>query len=309
MISVIIPIYNSEKWLKKCLDSVLGQTYEDLEIILVNDGSTDNSITICNVYARVDSRIKVIHQQNAGALKARWNALSIARGEWISFVDSDDWIEPKMYAEMLSIAEENTDIIWCGVKMELSNNTQQDYHIKFKSDTKYLTQELLKGKIPGWSCNKLIKRSLLNDRRIDMENADMMMEDVLLSVQLFALKPQIKYIDKPFYHYNRQNENAVTAQNAAKIYRKAQKNIQLIYDFLISHKLYPLYRNAFNTLAMRFKIAEASNSSIRDAKKIFPFAHKNMSSMPLQTSVLKCLYWFYFNTGAIGEKLYSITHR
>ena len=111
-ISVIIPVYNREKSLKKCLDSVMGQTYKNLEIILVDDGSKDSSGVICDEYAAGDSRIKVIHQQNAGVAAARNAGLAMATGDYIGWVDSDDWIEPDMYECMLDNAQKyEADIV------------------------------------------------------------------------------------------------------------------------------------------------------------------------------------------------------
>ena len=104
-ISIIIPIYNREKSLKKCLDSVIRQTYENLEIILVDDSSQDNSGIICDDYANTDKRILVIHQQNAGVSAARNAGLAMVTGDYIGWVDSDDWIEPDMYECMLKNAQ------------------------------------------------------------------------------------------------------------------------------------------------------------------------------------------------------------
>ena len=113
LISVIVPVYNVEKYLKKCVNSICNQTYENLEIILIDDGSTDNSGLICDELSCKDNRIVVIHQNNGGQATARNMGLSAAKGEFIGFVDSDDWIEPKLYETMLSIIQ-NHDIAICG---------------------------------------------------------------------------------------------------------------------------------------------------------------------------------------------------
>ena len=114
-ISVIVPIYNVEKYLDRCLKSIINQTYKNLEIILIDDGSPDNCGTICDEYAKKDNRIKVVHKDNGGLVKARNTGLDIATGEYISFIDPDDWIELNMYEEMIKIADEtNTDIVRCG---------------------------------------------------------------------------------------------------------------------------------------------------------------------------------------------------
>lgn len=105
-ISVIVPVYKVEAVLKKCLDSIITQTYENLEIILVDDGSPDSSGEICDEYSKRDSRVKAIHKKNAGVAAARNSGLKVATGEYCIFVDSDDYIEPIMYQSMIQIAEE-----------------------------------------------------------------------------------------------------------------------------------------------------------------------------------------------------------
>ena len=107
LISVIVPVYNVEKYLNKCIESIVNQTYTNLEIILVDDGSPDNSGAICEEYAKKDPRIKVIHQENAGAPAARNVAIDKAVGEFMYFMDSDDWAEPTMLEDMYTLAEEN----------------------------------------------------------------------------------------------------------------------------------------------------------------------------------------------------------
>lgn len=116
LISIIVPIYNVEKYLIKCLDSILSQTYSNLEIILVNDGSTDNCGKICDDYANIDSRIKVIHKQNGGLINAWKAGLTVIKGEYLGFVDSDDYIDKDMYELLMeSMSKHNSDIAMCGV--------------------------------------------------------------------------------------------------------------------------------------------------------------------------------------------------
>ena len=129
MLSVIVPVYCCEKYLAKCVDSICNQTYKDLEIILVDDGSLDNSSEICDELSNNDSRIKVIHKENGGVSSARNAGLDIATGDYITFVDSDDYIENVMYAEMLSVAEKyNCDIVMCDCIKECKNYTELYSH-------------------------------------------------------------------------------------------------------------------------------------------------------------------------------------
>ena len=128
MISVIVPVYKTEKFLSDCIKSILNQTYHDLEVILVNDGSPDSSGQICEEYAKKDSRIKVIHQENAGVASARNTGLNLAAGEYITFVDSDDYICPQMYEEMLKCAKKNhCDLVMCDCMKVYSDGRQEMY--------------------------------------------------------------------------------------------------------------------------------------------------------------------------------------
>ena len=116
LISVIVPVYNIEAYLRKCIDSILAQTYTNLEIILVDDGSTDNSGEICNEYAAKDARIRVIHKGNGGLSSARNTGIDIATGKYIGFVDSDDYLAPDMYEKLLgAIVNNHADISVCNV--------------------------------------------------------------------------------------------------------------------------------------------------------------------------------------------------
>ena len=115
-VSVIVPVYNTEQYLKECVDSLLKQTLTDLEIILIDDGSPDNSAYICDEYAKLDSRVKVIHKENGGLSSARNAALDICKGEYIGFVDSDDFVEPTMFEELYNSAiNYNSDISICAL--------------------------------------------------------------------------------------------------------------------------------------------------------------------------------------------------
>lgn len=113
-VSVIVPVYNVEKYLARCVDSITSQTYENLDIILVDDGSTDNSGRICGEYAKKDTRIRVIHQKNKGASAARNCGITAASGNYIGFIDSDDWIDKDMYELLVNTAiEHHADIVRC----------------------------------------------------------------------------------------------------------------------------------------------------------------------------------------------------
>lgn len=137
MISIIIPVYNAEKYLPKCIDSILQQTYQDFELILVDDGSTDNSLSVCEKYAERDKRIRVLHKQNGGQGSARNLGLSVFNGDYVTFIDSDDWVDSKLLYVLLSNAiRTNADISCCSVYSdENGSDRKRDSELIVKNNT------------------------------------------------------------------------------------------------------------------------------------------------------------------------------
>ena len=165
MVSIIVPVYNTAKYLYNCIDSLVGQTYTDIEILLVNDGSTDQSGEICESYAARDARIVVLHQENAGVSSARNAALAVAQGQYVAFVDSDDWVSETYIEDMLdAMARANADFVSCGMfAVNNRHDTVQD-----KTDCAQILQGrevyralLCNGQVGGYLCNKLFKRELI----------------------------------------------------------------------------------------------------------------------------------------------------
>lgn len=115
LISVIVPVYNVKNYLKQCVQSIVGQTYKNLEIILIDDGSTDGSGELCDILKKTDERIKVIHEENSGLSEARNTGLNAARGKYIGFVDSDDYIEPNMYDILIKLCKKNKTSVACEI--------------------------------------------------------------------------------------------------------------------------------------------------------------------------------------------------
>lgn len=164
-ISVIIPVYRVEKYIRRCLDSVIGQSYRNLEIIVVDDGSPDNCGVICDEYAAHDERIRVIHKQNGGVSSARNAGLAIAEGEWIGWIDSDDWVEPDMYEYLLNNAlESGADICVCGRREIYSNrNVRRGWEQKQVLDTEEALALLLANDaMQNFLWDKLWRRELFD---------------------------------------------------------------------------------------------------------------------------------------------------
>ena len=165
MISVIIPVYNVEPYLRKCLDSVVGQTYQDLEILIVDDGSTDGSGKICDEYKK-DARVRVFHTENRGLSAARNQGLDEAKGDWIGFVDSDDWIEPDMYELLIERAmETGADVVECGCYTDFASARIERPAIKRTVSGEEAVEALIKDEIRTQVWNKIWKYQLFTEIR------------------------------------------------------------------------------------------------------------------------------------------------
>lgn len=242
MISVIVPVYNSAPYLAQCLNSILAQTYSNVEIICVNDGSTDESLEILHTFAQNEPRITVLSQENAGVSAARNAGLDAAKGEYITFVDSDDALEPDMYETLLNLAAEHqADIAHCGYKkIHLDGTTKDVQGTKslLVQDSWEAAECLLTGKyFVGSPCNKLYKRELFTDVRFDPSLK--INEDVLMNVQVFRKAKQLAFFDVPKYHYY---ERAGSSCSRTNQLRKKQDCVAAAQKMLEACKDTPLER-------------------------------------------------------------------
>jgi glycosyltransferase involved in cell wall biosynthesis len=214
--SVILPIYNVEAYLRECIESILNQSYKDFELILVNDGSKDKSPDICNEYAKNDTRIKVIHQKNAGQSVARNNGLAIASGDYIIFIDSDDFIISKDFLKKIAEKTTNhTDLIFFKFR-NFSDKTKTLSNCRFSY--KNASQEkTMSGKIQklvdddafyGMAWIKAIRRLLLIENNINFENG-LLGEDTEWNYHLLMYTKSIEFIDESFLAY-RQREGSTS---------------------------------------------------------------------------------------------------
>ena len=207
LISLIIPVYKVEKYLEKCIQSVINQTYENLQIILVDDGSPDNCGKICDEYAKKDHRIEVIHKSNGGLSDARNKGLEIAKGEYIGFVDSDDYIEADMYEVLYNLLKQyNADVSICNFytvsqgKISIKN---ADNGINEYNRIKILKEILLDKNIQSYAWNKLYKKELFDEIKYPVGKK---YEDIGTTFYLLEKCNKVVVIGKPEYYYiNRQD--------------------------------------------------------------------------------------------------------
>lgn len=215
--SIISPVYKVEPYLRRCIDSILVQTYEDWELILVDDGSPDNSGNICDEYALKDSRIRVLHKTNGGVSSARNLGLQETKGEWVLFVDSDDKIERFALATIAeAIEKQPADLFIYSIKEVIDEKKSNEHHYPLTINKVYNKQEVEQELIPfackGSSfinspCNKAYRLSIIKDNNILFQNR-IMGEDWLFNVEYIQHVDSAIYIDKLLYNYMRNGESA-----------------------------------------------------------------------------------------------------
>lgn len=237
LISVIVPIYNVEPFLPRCIDSIINQTYRDLEIILVDDGSPDNCGTICDDYAKKDSRIIVIHQKNAGQGAARNAGLSIARGTYIGFVDSDDWIAPSMYETLAdNLIKEKADIAVCGRYLEYESGEAVSAFcfqgVRVFDSHEASRRFLLSEGIDAAVWDKLYTKKLWCYTRFPSEYVS---EDVPIISQMLVRADRVVHCGVPLYYYLQRggssSHSAFNAKSAGLYYYSKEANVLLTRQF------------------------------------------------------------------------------
>ncbi|WP_291236072.1 glycosyltransferase family 2 protein [Frisingicoccus sp.] len=220
-ISIIVPAYNIEDYLGRCLDSLLAQSYQNLEIIVVDDGSADRTAEILDAYAIKDSRIIAVHQQNQGVSAARNHGLDLATGDYIGFTDGDDLVEPDMFAFLANLLDKKkVDIAHCGYQMVFPNRIDYYYNtgIERLMNNDEGVYELLTGTMiePGlW--NKLYRAELFQTVRLPVGVQET--EDLLCNFELFMLAKNSYFADVPKYHYMLREGSATTSVMSEKKYR------------------------------------------------------------------------------------------
>ena len=243
LISVIVPIYNTELYLDKCMQSILNQTYRNLEIILVDDGSTDNSSQMCDLYAGKDSRIRVIHKENGGQSSARNVGLNVCTGDYISFVDSDDWIELDMYSTLVEQLEKHgVDLAVSGRYDAYENSEVRRIGKQLGKNGVFSAYDILPqmalGQLSDFSvCDKLHKRNLWENIRFPEGE---IYEDFAVMYKVLLAAGSVFLCDKPLYTYYHRSNSTVTGgfREALIFYPKQTREF---LEFIESR--YPEYLN------------------------------------------------------------------
>lgn len=238
MISVIIPVYNVQEYLTECVESVLNQEYKDFELILVDDGSTDNSGVYCDEFAKKDARVKVVHQQNSGLSEARNKGLEIALGDFITFIDSDDFIHQQMLRQLyLNLVEAEADVSVCGFQYVKSN--KQPFDRKLSNRTNVISGREAAGMIINLSdrgmiiaCSKLYRRTLFQNLKYPKGKLH---EDEFVTYQLFDQAGIVVISEAKLYYYRLRKDSITGSRYSLKRLDKLEA-LRLCIDYYIEKK-------------------------------------------------------------------------
>lgn len=276
-VSVVVPIYNVELYLPRCIESLISQTYRDLEIILVNDGSPDRCLEISERYARQDRRIKVISQANAGLSAARNTGLREATGKYVMFVDSDDWIDADMIEVMFdNIVRNNAEFCCCRIKYEnpsLGRSIEYGHTFvrELLTGKEVLEDALMVRNIPTSACGKLYQRDFLIDNQLFFKEG-IVNEDTLFSLQISCLACRVSFGNNVFYHVF-EREGSISRSSQERLFRDMVTALEQARQFLKIHNRYEEVRICFKARYLKsllYNILQiAQRLRLKEYKRIF----------------------------------------
>lgn len=287
-ISIIVPVYNMEQYLRQCVDSIVAQTFENWECLLIDDGSTDNSGKICDDYSEKDDRIRVVHKKNGGLSSARNVGVSLAQADLIGFVDSDDWIDADMYMRLYqSMKKNSSDIAVCGIYFNTSK--------KEIPKPVLLKEDILDGKealwliledeyIPSYAWNKLYKKSLSDG----FPFPEILFEDYAVVYKWFSRAKKVSLCHAPAYHYRQRGGSIIHNRDAATEYLRFELDKER-YDFVCQCKTFSerhkeAYKKQLIKLALRTtKHIAWKNMDSTDSRQYIERIVADISSFPHNT--------------------------
>ena len=336
-VSIIVPVYNVEKYLRRCMESLINQTYKNIEIIVINDGSSDNSLNILKEYEVADNRIKLINKNNEGLSQTRNVGIEVASGKYITFVDSDDWIANDMIDRMYKLAEsEKLDLVISSYIREYKNKSipkifnNIEYMKIYNEDDVY--KELYR-KLVGpigseiespenldslvIACGKLYKASLIKEKVKFIDTLIIGTEDCLFNIHVFSQVKKALFINEPLYHYWKGNENSLTTGYRKDLKGKWKRMYLYIENYLKENDDEEIFFEALNNRiclsTMGLAINECSKkNNISELKKIRniysilneeyirnAFENFNLSKLPIHWRI-----FYFFNKFRIAFGTY-----
>lgn len=307
MISIIVPVYNTSIYLKECIESILNQTYSDIEVIIVDDGSTDNSLSICEEYRDKDKRVRIFHKENSGVSATRNFGLRIADGDFISFCDSDDIIKPELYSILLQKLEETGADRVCGGYEYLYPDNHRLYCTPRKYDGIYKCSDLIKimiddGTLSGFLFsgvnNSLFKSEIIKHNNIRFKENVKYNEDSLFSFE-YALHSRTLYSIQslPLYLYRQHNASSTKKRPKEKVYDSLHSALDVIVKNRndIDYELQMKRRTVTETLWAI--LDNGNNGSITESTKI-------IDNIVKSKDLINCLRYIDYRTLNIYKKLF-----
>lgn len=240
-VSIIVPVYKVERFLPRCLDSIINQTLKDIEIICVNDGSPDNSLQILEDYAKKDLRIKIINQENSGPSVSRNKGILMAQGEYIGFVDSDDWLDIDFYEKLYAAAQKyDADIAACGIKV-YRKYSRENYMLKYTkeccvddAERKFYLCDVPETCYVG---NKIYRTAFIKNRKIEFEAGIHMQEDISFTMETLYYSKKFVTVPGTLYNYDRRNENSIVKTKSLKMKQDVKYTQNKMFEFLKSNNI------------------------------------------------------------------------
>ena len=231
-LSIIVPVYNVEKYIRRCIDSISNQSFEDFELLLIDDGSTDNSGKICDEYAKKDKRIVCIHQENSGVSAARNKGLDIAKGDYIGFVDSDDYIHKDMYKELIyHLEENNADVSICSIILTFENYAKPKENtgkVQVFCGKKTCYENLLLNNFGFFVYNKIFKRDLCGQVRFNIKMK--IAEDAYFNYLTWKYIDKVVKIEKALYFYVQERDGRATGSGFSDCSMQLLDYYKLVYE-------------------------------------------------------------------------------
>ena len=240
-VSVIVPVYNVEKFLPRCLDSIVNQTLKDIEIICINDGSPDNCLSILEDYAQKDSRIRIINQENSGPSVSRNKGILMAQGEYIGFVDSDDWLDVDFYEKLYAAAQKyDADIAACGIKVYRKYNRISSV-LKYTKEeyTDDIERKFYLCDVPESChvCNRIYKAEVIRSKNIEFEAGIHMQEDMSFTMESLYYSGKLVTVPGALYNYDRRNENSIVRSKSLKKKQDVEYTQNKMLEFIKSNNI------------------------------------------------------------------------
>lgn len=334
-VSVIVPVYKAERYLQRCVDSILSQTLEDLEVILVDDGSPDNSPILCDEYSKKDPRVRVIHQKNAGVAAARNTGLEAAAGEYIAFVDSDDYIDPEMYASMMKIAQKyKCDVVMCDCLKEFSthsetytHNIRPGFYTREQLEKEYYPHLLIMENVeyPATISNCLCmfkNRAGLSGIRYAV--GIRYSEDLLFGALLLRRAESFYYMKGEYLYHYFMNDQSATHQYVPDKWRDYKRLHQIIHECFENDTRFDFNKQidfcllffVYNAVGDILSVSELDWSTrtaklkeiLKDAAVRVMFRHLSVRRLPVSTK-LKLMTTLYKTGNVQFILLYNFLHK